>query len=210
MTAMEEKLDVIKTWLGSGSINMFGMPFAGKDTQGKYLAEQLGGHLMGGGDILRNSVIPDHVKTIMEAGDLVPIEDYLRIVLPYLSKEEFKGHPLILSSVGRWKGEEDGVMQAAKSSGHPLKAVIELTIDETSARERHEAAKQDADRGSRADDGDDVIATRFSEFKNKTLPVLEHYESLGLLIEVDGTPEERVVTQQIIDKLFEKATAETI
>ena len=29
---MEEKITVIKQWLGTGSINVFGLPFSGKDT----------------------------------------------------------------------------------------------------------------------------------------------------------------------------------
>ncbi|MCA9325148.1 nucleoside monophosphate kinase [Candidatus Saccharibacteria bacterium] len=203
---MEAKVSTIKEWLGEGSINVFGMPFAGKDTQGKKLAELLGGNLLGGGDILRNSVIPQHVKEMMDAGDLVPIEDYLQIVLPYLSSEQFQGKPLILSSVGRWKGEEEGVMEAATNSGHPLKAVIELTVSESVARERH-AAAQDEERGQRVDDAIDVITTRFKEFHSKTRPVLERYDELGLLIEVDGTPSEPKITQEIIEQLYLRATS---
>lgn len=203
---MQEELHTIRSWLGQGSINIFGMPFAGKDTQGGVLADLLGGELLGGGKILRNSIIPDHIREIMDAGDLIPTEDYLRIVLPYLGQPEFKGKPLILSSVGRWHGEEEGVHQATAASNHPLKAVLLLTVPKAVARARHTLAASE-DRGPRADDAPDVFETRLDEFNQKTVPVIEFYRSKDLLIEVDGSPKPPVVTSQIISKLFELAQA---
>ncbi|MCA9334478.1 hypothetical protein KC963_05500, partial [Candidatus Saccharibacteria bacterium] len=99
-----KEVEVIRKWLGTGSINIFGMPFAGKDTQGKILSDMLDCPLLGGGDILRNSVIPDHVRAAQKKGLLIPTEDYINIVLPYLGQEAFRGKPLVLSSVGRWHG----------------------------------------------------------------------------------------------------------
>ena len=104
-------LSTIKAWLGTGSINIFGLPFAGKDTHGAILSQLFDAPLLGGGDILRNSVIPPELKKGLDAGILFPTEEYLRIVTPYLSKPEFQSRPLILSSVGRWIGEEQGVIQ---------------------------------------------------------------------------------------------------
>ena len=109
---MMKQIEKIAEWLGSGSINIFGMPFAGKDTQGELLATALDAVRLSGGEILRNSVIPPHVQEAIDAGNLAPTDEYIDIVLPYLSKQEFAGKPLILSSVGRWKGEEGGVIAA--------------------------------------------------------------------------------------------------
>jgi len=198
---MKEQLEAIRTWLGESSINIFGMPFAGKDTQGGVLADLLGAELLGGGKILRNSVIPAEVQEIMESGGLIPTEDYLRIVLPYLSQEQFKGKPLMLSSVGRWNGEQEGVLQATEASGHSTKAVILLTVPEAVARERHAQAITAGDRGSRADDSEDVFDNRIQEYVQKTTPVIEYYRAKGLLIEVDGTPEPPEVTAVILQKL---------
>ena len=44
----EEKINTIKSWLGTGSINIFGLPMSGKDTQGLRLAEALRRHLAAG------------------------------------------------------------------------------------------------------------------------------------------------------------------
>ena len=51
---MEEKLSIIKSWLGSGSINLFGLPMSGKDTQGIKLAEALDAKFLSSGMIIRN------------------------------------------------------------------------------------------------------------------------------------------------------------
>jgi adenylate kinase len=198
----QEQLALIKAWLGNGSINIFGLPFAGKDTHAQTLADALDGIVLGGGDILRNSDIPEHVRTLIDAGNLAPTDDYINIVLPYLSREEFRDHPLILSSVGRWHGEEEGVIGAAKASGHELKAVIYLDIDEDIARQRWEASREDETRGPRADDARHKLDTRFDEFKNKTLPVVDYYREAGLLIEIDGKPDTARVSQDIIDALL--------
>lgn len=196
-----KQISVIKKWLGTGSINIFGLPFAGKDTHAEELAAQLDAVVLGGGDILRNSIIPDHVKKEIDAGKLAPTEDYVQIVLPYLSRKEFSGKPLVLSSVGRWSGEEMGVLAATKASGHKLKAVVYLNIDKTVALNRWEHSQAHATRGERVDDAHHLLDVRFKEFETKTSPVIEHYRELGLLIEIDGTPDVARVSQDIIDAL---------
>lgn len=202
----EEQLARIKTWLGSGSINIFGFPYAGKDTHGHELAKLFDAPLLGGGEILRNSVIPEHIKKIIDAGILAPKEDYIRIVLPYLSKPEFKDRPLILSSVGRWNGEEEGVLGATESSGHATKAVIYLKIDEETVYRRWEKSQELGDR-NRADDAAHVIATRIQEFTNKTLPVIEAYRGKHLLIEVNSDASKQDVLENILARLYLKATS---
>ncbi len=197
---------IIKTWLGTGAINIFGLPFSGKDTHGNRLAEAFGASIMGGGgEILRNSVIPSHVRELMHAGELIPTEDFITIVTPYMSGESFAHKPLILSSVGRWHGEEPGVMGAAESAGHPIKAVIYLSLDETTAHQRFLESLKGTDRETRHDDSEEVLATRFAEFHHKTLPVIDYYRDMGLLIEVDGIPPKDEVTDTILRALLEKA-----
>lgn len=195
----------ISQWLGTGSLNLFGLPFAGKDTHGTELAQLFNGVLLSGGDILRNSVIPPHVKAEIDAGRLAPTDEYVQIVLPYLSKPEFADRPLILSSVGRWAGEEEGVLKAAEQSGHPIKAVIFLNLDPAVARERWKNSKETGDRGERADDAEHLLDVRFAEFEAKTRPVLEAYRDKGLLIEVDGIPPIREVSTTILNELLKRA-----
>lgn len=202
-------LTTIKHWLGTGSINIFGLPFSGKDTHAKLLAKQLDASIMGGGEILRNSVIPPHVKELLDAGSLVPVDDFIRIVLPYLSRPEFAGRPLILSTVGRSHGEEAGVMGATQAAGHPIKAVVYLVLSEEISRRRFAESVDTKERGWRADDAEHKLATRYAAFYEKTLPVLEFYREKGLLIEIDGVPSIEDVQQAILGQLLAKAEAES-
>jgi len=199
----QEKIEAIQKWLGSGSINIFGRPFAGKDTQGKQIATLLDGSLLGGGDILRSENIPTHVKQIMSEGKLIPSEDYIKLVLPNLSHKSLSGRPIILSSVGRWIGEETSVMEACRLSGHPLMAVIHLNIGEDTVKSRWQVAVSLRDRGNRHDDVNPTIDIRLAEYKNKTEPVLDAYNKLGLLIDIDGNQPAQNVTKDIITKLYD-------
>lgn len=202
-----EKVQAIQQWLGTGSLNIFGRPFAGKDTQGRRLAELFDGRLLGGGEILRGSVIPEHVRDIMHRGQLIPSEDYVRIVLPFLSQPSLAGRALILSSVGRWHGEEAGVIAATETAGHPLRAVIFLSLSEDMVRERWQALDTHDDRGGRHDDTAEVLETRLQEFTNKTVPVLESYREKGLLIEVDGSKAPDEVTSLVLETLYRRAVS---
>lgn len=203
----QTELDTIRAWLGTGAINIFGLPFSGKDTHGHRLAELFNASIMGGGDILRNSVIPPHVRELIDAGKLAPIEDFINIVTPYLSSEEFAGRPLILSSVGRWHGEEPGVVGATEAAGHPIKAAVYLSLSEAVSHERFLKSLSEGDREGRVDDTEEILATRFAEFRTKTLPVIDYYRERGLLIEVDGMPPKDEVTEAILRGLLAHATA---
>jgi len=202
----QKPLSTIKQWLDSGSINIFGLPFAGKDTHGATLSHLFDAPLLGGGDILRNSVIPPELKKDLDAGLLFPPDKYLEIVTPYLSKPEFQNRPLILSSVGRWIGEEEGILRATKASNHPIKAVIYLHLSEEVVYKRYEKSQEKGDRAGRADDAHHILATRIEEFNTKTLPVIEIYRQRGLLIEVNSDAEKHEVIENILARLFLKAT----
>ncbi len=202
-----KQIKQITDWLQSGSINVFGRPFAGKDTQAKRLAELLGGYSLSGGDILWGSKRNDVIEHISK-GFLAPTDDFLQIVLPVLAQEKFAGKPLILSSVGRWQGEETGVLQATETSGHPLRTVVVLELPEPKVRERWQAAQIAKDRGDRPDDaGNDVVLeTRLREYREKTLPVIEFYRNKDLLIEINGDAPRDEVTAEILNRLTERAS----
>lgn len=203
-------IETIKTWLGTGAINIFGLPFSGKDTHSNRLANLFDAPILGGGDILRNSDIPERVRDIMNSGVLIPTEDYISIVTPYLASAEYLGKPLILSSVGRWKGEEAGILSAAEAAGHPIKAVIYLLLDEPTAHQRFLKSLEDKDRDNRHDDSAEILAVRFDEFRNKTLPVIDHYRNLGLLTEIDGIPPKDEVTTAILQALLQRANQQVV
>lgn len=200
--SQEQKVITIRQWLGSGTVNIFGMLLSGKDTQGQLLAHSLGGNVISGGDILRNSEIPERARKAQEAGNLIDTEDYLQIVTPYLSQAKFEGQPLILSAVGRWIGEEQAIIQATKQANHPTKVVAYIHIDQQTAFDRLGEAKR-----NRPDDNEQILKKRIEEFENKTLPVIEIYRKMGLLVEVNGMQTRDEVYKSMVNALFEKATS---
>ena len=198
-----DKLAKIKAWLGTGSLNVFGLPMSGKDTVGERLAKDLDAKFLSSGIIIR-AFEAEQNQNMTGSGQLIPTNTFYDIILPYFSREEMKNDSLILSSVGRWAGEEDKIMEAAKNGGHEIKAVVLLDLTEADVKNRFEAAKELNDRGERADDANlEIFETRIREFNEKTVPVLNHYDELKLLIRVpaDGSRDE--VYSSVVDKLVE-------
>lgn len=198
---MEEQLQLIKKWLGTGSINIFGLPMSGKDTVGVRLAEAINGKFLSSGLIAR-TLEKSTNQNITGGGKLMPSNLFYDWVLPYFEKKELWEYPLVLSSIGRWEGEENQVMSVAKASGHPIRAVIMLQLSEQDAIERWEAAKLLNDRGLREDDTNpEVFQTRINEYREKTVPVLRHYQELGLLVPAKANAPREQVFANVVEAL---------
>lgn len=201
MKELDRKIGEIGEWLGTGTLNFFGRQFAGKDTHAKVLGKKFGTTVLGGGDILRNSVIPDRVREVMDRGELIPSDDYREMVLPYLAQDSFVGKPMLLSAVGRLSGEEGGVLAATEAAGHPMVAVPYLEISEEESFRRLAIS---GGRG-RADDTPEGLRERLDQFNEHTVPVLMTYVDMGLLVRVDAMPEEPVVFRSLVNLLHERA-----
>lgn len=201
---MEEKLSSIKNWLKTGSINIFGLPMSGKDTVGVRLAEDLGARFLSSGMIIR--AMEEETKNKMTGnGELIPTDLFYEWILPYFAKDELKNSALILSSVGRWSGEENEVMESAKNAGHEIKAVILLETSAEDVMKRWEIVNSlgDEQRTVRDDDKTpETFRVRIKEFEEKTQPVIDHYEQLNLLIRVNGNQDREAVYQETIDALY--------
>ena len=200
---LNEKLEKIKSWLGTGSLNIFGLPMSGKDTVGMRLAEDLQAKFLSSGIIIR-AYEAEQNEDMTGSGKLIPTNTFYDIILPYFSREELRNDSLVLSSVGRWSGEEDKIMEAAKAGGHEIKAVVLLDLTEEEVKNRFEAAKELNDRGERADDANiEVFETRLAEFREKTMPVLNHYDKLKMLVKVSASGSRDEVYINVIDRLVE-------
>lgn len=197
---MEQNLQTIKAWLGTGSINIFGLPFAGKDTVGLKLAEDIGAKFLSSGLILRSmEAVDKELVHDLGAGRLASTGKFKEIILPYLTREDLRSFALILSSVGRSIGEEQDVMEALVAGGHPLKVVILINISEAMASMRWQAARVIKDRGEREDDREkQVLLTRQQEFTAKTMPVIQAYQGRGMLVQVSGRGTREEVYQRVL------------
>ena len=200
---LNKKLEKIKSWLGTGSLNIFGLPMSGKDTVGMRLAEDLQAKFLSSGIIIRAYEAKQN-EDMTGSGKLIPTNTFYDIILPYFSREELRNDSLVLSSVGRWSGEEDKIMEAAKAGGHEIKAVVLLDLTEEEVKNRFEVAKELNDRGERADDANiEVFETRLAEFREKTMPVLNHYDELKMLVKVPASGSRDEVYTNVIDRLVE-------
>lgn len=198
---MDAQIQQIKAWLGIGSINVFGLPMSGKDTVGVQLAEKLGAKFLSSGMIIR-AMEQAQGKSLTHDGKLVPSNVFYDWVLPYFERDDLWKYPLILSSIGRWAGEEDEVLSVAKNSGHTIRAAILLQLSDQDVIERWEAAKLLGDRGLREDDSDpQIFQTRIAEFHEKTVPVLRHYQELGLLVSVPANASRERVFENTVNAL---------
>lgn len=199
---MEEKIETIKSWLGTGAINIFGLPMSGKDTVGLRLAELVGGKFLSSGMIIRTAE-KESGKSFTDNGQLAPTNVFYELVLPYFGREDLKQFPLVLSSIGRWSGEEKEVITTAKEAGHEIKVAVILNISEADVMNRWETAKFLNDRGERNDDrSKEIFEKRISEFREKTTPVIQTYRDLGILVNVKADMNREEVFEELIDCLY--------
>jgi adenylate kinase len=199
----QHKIKAIKKWLGNGSINVFGLPYSGKDTIGMRLASELGAHFVSSGEILRNADEPEQ-----RAGFLSPTERFYELVLPFFARPELRGAPLVLSEIGRWKGEEQRVIATADEAGHPIRAVLFINITEEEIYRRLDAARELGDRLGRQDDSRDLMKRRLSEFYGKVMPTIDTYRIRGELIEIDGMGSRDRIYDRVIDGLYDYSVRE--
>lgn len=206
-----DKIATIKKWLGSGSINIFGIQFSGKDTLAVPLAKALDAVFISSGDLVRAAAHNANNDRIRQAavdsqtGILTPTDEFRELIVPHLKDQKLAGKPLILGSVGRWIGEEEPVMEALADGGHNLKAVIVLHITEDDVWRRWEIVKETRN-GGRADDQDrSRVKKRLQEFADKTVPVIDKYAAMGLTIDIDATGSINDTFDHTIAALFERA-----
>lgn len=161
-----------------------GPPGAGKGTQAQRLIELLAVPHVSTGDLLRQAIaqgtqLGQQAQAYMQAGDLVPDELVLGIIGerlddPQLSKGcLFDGFPRNVDQAAAL----DALLQARKT---PLKMVLELRVDSEELIKRMLARK-------RPDDTPETISQRLEVYQNQTAPVLNYYQSRGLLVSIDGS-----------------------
>ena len=212
---MEEKIAYIKEWLGRGSIDIFGLPMSGKDTVGVKLAEMLGARFLSSGMIIR-AMEKETNKFYTAGGDLAPTDVFYEWVLPYFAREDLSDTALILSSVGRWEGEEMKVMESAKDAGHPIKAAVLLNVSEADVEKRWEVVRETGVREGqlqstkRLDDQErEILKKRIREFNIKTVPVLRHYQEMDMLVQVKADMTREEVLEATVDAIYNYARKET-
>ncbi|AWB96188.1 adenylate kinase [Agromyces badenianii] len=178
---------------------------SGKGTQGVLVAEAFGVPQVSTGDVFRANIsggteLGQQVKTIVEAGDLVPDELTSALVRDRLEQPDAAGG-FLLDGYPRNRGQVDDLDAFLAARGEALDAVIELEVprDESIDRLQQRAAEQ-----GRTDDTEEVIANRLAIYERETAPILDVYRDHGIVARVDGVGSLDEVTQRIFAALADR------
>jgi adenylate kinase len=173
-----------------------GPPGAGKGTQAARVASRLGVPHISTGDMFRDHVargtdLGRRVDSIMEAGEYVPDEITVEMLGERVAEPDAKDG-FILDGFPRTE------VQAEALDGligrHSLDTVVVFEVDEDALVERL------LERG-RVDDTEETIRTRFKVYQEQTAPLLDLYNSRGIVVTVDGLGEVDEVTNRILSAL---------
>jgi adenylate kinase len=186
---------------------LVGPPGAGKTTQGKRLAAELGVPHVSTGELLRDEVrrrsaIGREAGKYMRAGELLP-EWLVQLALEQPLSRAFEvgavfdGYPRTLDQAERFM----------RSLGlAPLHRVIELATSDDAVIERLAKRTPSYPRGGdggsgdardRDDDDENTVRIRLSAYHAQTEPMLDFFGSAGLLVKVDGDAPPDVVAANL-------------
>lgn len=181
---------------------IMGAPGAGKGTQATALAEHYGVPAISTGDIFRANIkdqtpLGVKVKAIIDAGDYVPDDVTEEIVADRLAQPDCTGG-FLLDGFPRTMHQVHFLDRHLAERGSGINAVVSLQVEPEVlvARLLERAAKE-----GRADDNEDTIRRRMEVYAGQTAPLLFHYESKGLLVEIEGTGTVEEVRQRMFDSL---------
>lgn len=190
---------------------LFGPPGAGKGTQSEMLMSKYNLSYISTGEVLRNEIkagspLGLKAKQIIESGGLVDDEIIVQIIGNAIKAEQrsdgflFDGFPRTYVQAYIL----DGLFTRLQTSLTRI-FILEVPMEECTKRLLQRAVEQ-----NRSDDNEIVIGRRLREYHEKTLPLLEFYESSDMLTRIDGigTTEEvfarinRHVIEEINSKPF--------
>lgn len=196
------------------NIVLLGPPGAGKGTQAARLAKASGLLHLSSGDILRaerraQTELGQKAQEFMDAGNLVPDDLILTMMMHHMSKPEAMGG-FLLDGFPRTVAQAQGLDVRLSREGKKLDAVICIEVEDevvlkrltgrwscaNCARVFHEAFSPPRVNGicdncghslsRRKDDEPDVVAERLRTYHELTKPLVAYYRDEGLLRPVRG------------------------
>jgi len=209
-------------------IVMLGPPGAGKGTQAKVLAKKLNLTHVSSGDLFRENLnnkteLGRLAQSYMSKGELVPDDVTIAMVEECLSRTDcvegavLDGFPRTPVQAGALDAILNGL--GGKVNIVPYISVpAKVLVDRLSGRWMSHSGRvyhvlnnppkvkwiDDVD-GSllyqREDDKPETVRRRINVYLEQTSPLIEHYRSLGLLVEIDGTDDIESVTTDILEAI---------
>ena len=205
---------------------LLGPPGAGKGTQSKRLEDKYSIVQLSTGDMLRAAVasgseIGQQAKAVMESGGLVSDELVIGIISDRIDQDDCKGG-FILDGFPRTVPQAEALNKMLAEKSLKLDHVIELTVDDEAMVERicgrytcskcgagyHDSFQKPATDGvcdkcgstdftRRADDNEETVRNRLTQYHEQTAPISNFYGEQGILKQVDGMADIDVVTSSL-------------
>jgi adenylate kinase len=186
---------------------MLGPPGSGKGTQGVRLAERYSARHVSTGDLLREEVsagteLGREAQPYMDRGDLVPDELILEMVLQDVVGP---GSPpsFVLDGFPRTLEQARAAYDQAVAADRVLHAVVCLDVPEDDLVAR---LLQRGEGSGRADDTEDTVRHRLTQYEQKTQPLLDFYAARDILVRVPAAGEVDEVTARIVAALEPRLT----
>jgi adenylate kinase len=176
-------------------IIIFGPPGAGKGTQAKLIKKEYSIPHLSTGDIFRNAIkneteLGKQVKSMLDAGELVPDEKVTKLVREELKEPKYE-NGYILDGFPRTKGQAKAYDEFLDEQNKSLDAFILLKVPQDILINRIITRNE-----GRSDDTEEKVKKRLEVFWDETSPVQKHYDRQGLVTEIDGTG--------LIEEIFER------
>jgi adenylate kinase len=194
---------------------LFGPPGAGKGTQAERLRQDFQLPYIATGDMLRANVsegseLGRRAKEFMDAGDLVPDELIVAMARERLTEDDAQDG-FLLDGFPRTVPQADALGEMLDGLSRRITAVLLIDVPQEEVVRRLSGRRmcvksghnyhvefdppknegtcdQDGSRLiQRDDDKPEVIEHRLSVYQEKTQPLVEYYDSRGLMRRIDGT-----------------------
>jgi len=209
---------------------LLGPPGAGKGTQARMLEKRLGVPQVASGDLLRAAVrkrtaLGVEAKRYMDKGALVPDELVLKLIEERLQQPD-AASGFILDGFPRTAAQAETLTAKLQASGsRQLDKVIAIIVPDDEIVKRISGRRTCKNCGAmyhviydpprnqnlcnscngelyqRDDDAEDTVRMRLEVYAATMRPLLEYYERLGLLAQIDGIGRPEEIQQSILGAL---------
>jgi adenylate kinase len=180
---------------------MLAPPGAGKGTQGERIADRYGVPHIASGDIFRDEVarqteFGQQIRRYLDAGDLVPDDLVLTVIIDRVITAANEHGGYVLDGFPRTLDQAQAAAESASGKDASAQAVLYLDAPAEVLVQRA------AGRGEgRADDSEAVARHRLEVYTEHTKPLIDYYDSRGLLVKVDAAPPVEDVSREIFAAL---------
>jgi adenylate kinase len=209
---------------------LLGPPGSGKSTQAERLKQALSLTHIDMGSALRAAAREDtpfgrKLNEIINQRHELVSDEIMEEVLVQVIRRAPENIGVLIDGTPRRASQIDAVVRVLQSSGRAIKGVIFINLSEKEAVER--ISKRYLCQGclrpyiwgkdlfsqtevcgtcggkiaQRADDTPEGVRTRYQIFHSETLPVIDYFEKMHLLLRIDGDQDAETTFRNIIDHL---------